>query len=74
MPLKVEKDGFREFACVDLVVVAKLTASHGGLIYVKCLGTVIRPRPEDISSVGEEVVQGRQHLYTTEKGQRRWVA
>ena len=59
MPLKVEKDGFCELACVDLVVVAKLTASHGGLIYVKSLGAVIGPRPEDFSSVGEEVVQGR---------------
>lgn len=69
MSLKIEKDGFCELGRVNPVVVTKLSAGHGGLIDVKCFGTVIRARFEDICSVGEEVVQGRQHLYTTVKNE-----
>ena len=69
MSLKIEKDGFCELGRVNPIVVTKLSAGHGGLIDVKCFGTVIRARLEDIYSVGEEVVQGRQHLYTTVKNE-----
>ena len=60
---KVQEDRVGQFGPIDEIVLPKAVAVQDSGIDVNDHVSVVSPRLEHIRAVGEEVIEGRNHLY-----------